>query len=76
MNQTMQTVIVLSRLAGKAKDNGKLTQFMGYMIGALAQATTELAKHDETAAASNFAHLADLILRDCGEDLTQGATVQ
>lgn len=71
----MQTVVVLSRLATKASESGKLQDFIGYLIGAFAQANTELLKHDEGEACSILAHLADITLKDCGEVPT-GATVQ
>lgn len=67
----METVIVLARLAGKAKDSGKLPEFIGYLIGAFAQANTELLKYDEDMAVDVLSRLADATLADC-----EKATIQ
>lgn len=76
MEQKMQTVVVLARLAGQAKDSGKLPEFIGYLIGAFAECNTALLEHNEEKACSILGHLADVILADCGELRSAGQTVQ
>lgn len=75
MNQTLQTVTVVARLAGAASEHGKLQEFIGYLIGAFAASNTELVKHDEDKAVNVLANLADATLALCGE-VPSNATVQ
>lgn len=62
MNNTLKTVVVVAELAGAAKEAGKLNEFIGYLIGAFAQANTELVKHDEPLACGILSKLASMSL--------------
>lgn len=80
MERTMQSVRVLAGLAVKAKASGKEVEFLGFMIGSLAEAFDALLEcggdAGDAAATATMTKLANLTLFECGEVGVASATVQ
>lgn len=80
MERTMRSVRVLAGLAAKAKENGKEVEFLGYMIGALAESFDALLEHagdkGDAAATATMTKIAQLVLNDCGDSGLAHPTMQ
>ena len=62
MKEQMQTVMVLTKLAMVAKDNERIGDFVGHLIGATAALIFELKPYDEEACVKILGTLSDVTL--------------